>query len=115
MIAGKTKKTGSCPEESTCKNGANGGKMNPSTEFEFRVDEKYENEKGIFTVMSIERDEMVIRWANGEEVQTSMEFQGRIQKRRQWEKTLQEEKAAAAKPAPRKTKPSKSSKQAPPA
>ena len=87
--------------------------MDPATEFEFRVDEKYENEKGIFTVMSIERDEMVIRWANGEEVQTSMEFQGRIQKRRQWEKTLEEEKAVAAKPAPRKTKPSKSSQQPP--
>jgi uncharacterized Zn finger protein len=89
--------------------------MNPSTEFEFAVGEKYENEKGIFTVMSIEKDEMVIRWASGEEAQTSMEFQDRIQKRRQWEKTQPKEKAAAAKPAPRKAKPSKSSKQAPPA
>lgn len=88
--------------------------MNPSTEFEFMVGEKYENEKGIFTVMSIEKDDMVIRWANGEEVQTSMEFQDRIQERRQWEKTLQKEEPAAPKPAPRKTKPPKSSKQAPP-
>jgi hypothetical protein len=88
--------------------------MNPSYEFEFIVGEKYENEKGIFSVMSIEKDEMVIRWANGEETQTSIEFQGRIQNRRQWEKTNQEEKTAAAKPAPRKAKSSKSSKKAPP-
>lgn len=87
--------------------------MNSPAECEFIVDEKYENEKGIFRVMSIERDEMVIRWANGEEVQTSIEFQSRIQKRRQWEKTLQEEKTAAAKPAPRKAKPSKRNKQPP--
>ena len=88
--------------------------MNAPAECEFLVDEKYENEKGIFRVMSIEKDEMVIRWANGEEVQTSIEFQTRIQKRRQWEKTFQEGKAAAAKPARRKAKPSKSTKQAPP-
>ncbi len=89
--------------------------MNPAIEFEFTVGEKYENEKGIFTVMSIEKDEMVIRWTNGEEAQTSREFQDRIQERRQWEKTLQQEKAAAAQPAPKKAKSSKSSKQAPPA
>jgi uncharacterized Zn finger protein len=87
--------------------------MNPSYEFEFTVGEKYENEKGMFSVMSIQKDEMVIRWANGEEAQTSMEFQGRIQKRREWEKKIQDEKMAAAKPAPRKAKPSKSSKQPP--
>jgi uncharacterized Zn finger protein len=89
--------------------------MNPSTEFEFMVGEKYENEKGPFKVMSIEKDEMLIRWTNGEEVQTSMEFQGRIQKRRQWEKKQQKETAAPAKPAPRKATSSKSSKKAPPA
>jgi hypothetical protein len=91
------------------------GKMNPPAEFEFTVGEKYENEKGPFKVMSIEKDEMLIRWANGEEAQTSIEFQGRIQKRRLWEKTLQQKAAAPPKPAPRKAKSSKSSKQAPPA
>lgn len=89
--------------------------MNPSAEFEFVVGEKYENEKGPFEVMSMEKDEMLIRWKNGEEAQTSIEFQGRIQARRQWEKTKQKETAAAAKPAPKKAKSSKSSKQAPPA
>ncbi len=89
--------------------------MNPSDVFEFIAGQKYENEKGIFKVMSIEKEEMVIRWANGEEAQTSMEFQGRIQERRQWEETLQKKKAAATKPISRKAKSSKSSKQPPPA
>jgi hypothetical protein len=87
--------------------------MNPHNEFKFMVGEKYENEKGIFSVMSIEKDNMVIQWANGEEIQTSIEFQGRIQKRREWEKTQQEEKAAAAKPTTRKAKSSKSGKKMP--
>jgi len=78
--------------------------MNPVYEFEFTVGENYENEKGIFSVLSIAKDEMVIRWANGEETQTSMEFQGRIQERRQWEKALNEGKTADAKPARRKAK-----------
>jgi uncharacterized Zn finger protein len=89
--------------------GTMGGKMNPSNEFEFMVGEKYENEKGIFSVMSIEKDKMVIQWANGEEIQTSIEFQGRIQKRREWEKTQQKEKTTAAKPTARKANSSKSS------
>ena len=89
--------------------------MNPPAEFEFMVGEKYENEKGPFKVMSIEKDEMLIRWTNGEEVQTSIEFQGRIQARRQWEKTKQKETATPTKPAPRKAKPSKkTSKPSPP-
>ncbi len=89
--------------------------MNPSTEFEFVVGEKYENEKGIFTVMSIEKGEMVIQWADGEEAQTSLVFQDRIQKRRLWEQTVQQEKADAIKAPPKKTKASKSTKQDPPA
>jgi hypothetical protein len=84
--------------------------MNPSTEFEFMVGEKYENERGIFKVMSIEKDEMTIQWANGEEAATSMQFQSRIQERRQWE-TRQKEKTGASKPKSSKAKSSKSSKQ----
>ena len=78
--------------------------MNPRGEFEFSVDASYENEKGPFKVISIDGDDMVIRWKNGEEVHTSVEFQGRIQMRRQWEKKRQEDLAAAAKPAPPKPK-----------
>ncbi len=87
--------------------------MNSATEFGFVVGEKYENEKGIFTVMSIEKDEMLIRWTNGEEAQTSMEFQDRIQQRRNWEKSVQQEKADAVKTPPKKTRASKSAKQDP--
>jgi hypothetical protein len=86
--------------------------MNPAYEFEFTVGETYENEKGPFSVISIEKEDMVIRWKTGEEIETSIEFQGRIQKRRQWEQTLQQERTAAAKPAPKKAKASKSNKNA---
>jgi uncharacterized Zn finger protein len=84
--------------------------MNPVNDFEFTVGETYENEKGLFSVISIAEEDMVIRWNNGEETQTSIEFQGRIQKRRQWEKAMQQEKTTAAKPAPKKARASKSSK-----
>lgn len=86
--------------------------MNSAYEFEFTVGETYENEKGLFSVVSISKGDMVIRWKDGEEAQTSTELQGRIQNRRQWEKTLQQEQAAAAKPVPKKTRAPKSSKQA---
>ena len=78
--------------------------MNNPEEFEFSIDEMYENEKGAFRVISVERDQMVIRWENGEEVRTSVTLQGRIQMRREWEKQKQEQLAAAAKPAPSKPK-----------
>jgi hypothetical protein len=86
--------------------------MNPAYEFEFTVGDTYENEKGQFSVISMEQEDMVIRWKNGEEIETSIEFQGRIQERRQWEKALQQERTAEAKPAPKKAKASKSSKKA---
>ncbi len=93
--------------------------MSPSTEYateyEFVVGGEYENEKGLFTVMSIEKDQMTIQWADGEGISTSIEFQGRIQERRQREKAIEQEKLAAAKPAPKKAKRAKSGKQTPPA
>lgn len=69
--------------------------MNPVSEIEFVVDEQYENEKGIFTVLSIHRNEMVIRWDSGEEIRTDIELQRNIQARRQWEQ-LQVENASKA-------------------
>jgi hypothetical protein len=86
--------------------------MNPAYDFEFTVGDTYENEKGQFSVISMEKEDMVIRWKNGEEIETSIEFQGRIQERRQWEKALQQEKTAAANPAPKKARASKSNKKA---
>jgi hypothetical protein len=71
--------------------------MNPATEIEFVVDEKYENEKGIFTVLSIQRDAMVIRWESGEEIRTDIELQRNIQSRRQWEQLQKENVAKAGK------------------
>jgi hypothetical protein len=56
------------------------------TKIEFVVGEQYENEKGSFTVVSKKRDQMVIRWDNGDELVTSLELQRRIAERRLWEK-----------------------------
>jgi len=70
--------------------------MEPDNEIEFRVDEQYENEKGLFTVIAIHRDEMVIRWENGEEIQTDIELQRNIQTRRRWEKARRAEKTKAS-------------------
>lgn len=64
---------------------------------EFNVDDQYENEKGVFTVISLHRDEMVIRWESGEEIRTPIELQRNIQKRRMWEKLQKEAEEAAAK------------------
>ncbi len=66
--------------------------MEPSTEFNFTIDEQYENEKGIFTVLSIDKDEMVIQWENGKKIQTEIGLQSRIQQRRQREKIARESK-----------------------
>jgi hypothetical protein len=62
----------------------------------FEVDGQYENEKGPFTVLSMNRDEMVIRWESGEEITTSLELQKRIAERRQWEKMKREAEALGA-------------------
>ena len=77
--------------------------MEPITEFKFTVDEQYENEKGIFTVLSIHKNDMVIQWENGEKIQTETDFQGRIQKRRQLEKIAREAKENEGGKKPRKT------------
>ena len=71
--------------------------MNSISEIEFVVDEQYENEKGVFTVLSIQGNEMVIRWENGEEIKTDIELQRNIQARRQWEQEQKEKEAKAAK------------------
>jgi hypothetical protein len=70
--------------------------MDQPETIEFNVDEQYENEKGVFTVVSIDRDEMVIRWKNGEEIRTDIVLQRRIAERRQWEKNKRKTAAEAA-------------------
>ena len=71
--------------------------MEELKEVKFVVDEQYENEKGIFTVLSLKKNDMLIRWENGEELQTTVELQTSIQSRRQWEQLQEEIKAEAAK------------------
>jgi hypothetical protein len=63
-----------------------GGTMNEPEEIKFKVDEEYQNEKGVFKVISMHRGNMLIRWKNGEEIRTKVELQRRIAQRRQWEK-----------------------------
>ena len=72
--------------------------MGQPEQFEFNVNEQYENEKGVFRVISIHRDEMVIRWENGEEIRTEIDLQRRIAERRQREK---QERETAGKPSPK--------------
>ena len=70
--------------------------MEEGQTIEFVVGETYENEKGVFEVISIERDAMVIKWESGESVETTVGFQRRIQERRRWERQMKEKKAAAS-------------------
>ena len=70
--------------------------MEQLAECVFSVDEHYENEKGVFRVISIHGAEMIIRWESGEEICTEIDLQCRIAERREREK---QERAAAAKPA----------------
>ncbi len=67
-----------------------------SQPIEFVVGETYENEKGVFEVLSIQRDAMVIQWENGESIETTVSFQRRIQERRRWERQRREKLAAAS-------------------
>lgn len=68
-------------------------------EIRFEVGEKYENMKGIFEVIAIHRDEMDIRWENGEEISTSIALQQRIIERMQHEREMEKEQLAQKKKA----------------
>ncbi len=70
--------------------------MNTLGNIEFHVDQQYENEKGIFTVISIQNDEMIIRWTDGEEIRTEIKLQQRIQTRRRRERMDKDKKATMA-------------------
>jgi hypothetical protein len=70
-------------------------------DFTFEVGATYENMKGPYEVISIRRNDMVIRWDNGNEIATTVDLQKRIIERMAFEKELQqrerEKKAAAGK------------------
>ena len=68
-------------------------------EIRFEVGEKYENMKGTFEVIAIHRDQMDIRWENGEEISTPIALQQRIIERMKHEKEMEEEQLAQKKKA----------------
>ena len=49
-----------------------------SDKIQFKVGNKYENRKGVFEVISIKGDSMIIQWEKGEKISTNIEFQQRI-------------------------------------
>ena len=49
-----------------------------SDQIEFKVGNEYENRKGLFEVISIKSDSMIIQWENGEKISTDIELQQRI-------------------------------------
>jgi len=51
---------------------------NMSDQIEFKVGNEYENRKGLFEVISIKSDSMIIQWENGEKISTDIELQQRI-------------------------------------
>ncbi len=63
-------------------------------QIEFEVGGRYENMKGIYEVLSIGDDTMLIRWENGEEATTEIDFQKRIIERMDFEKRQGIEKKA---------------------
>ena len=71
--------------------------MGSEQSFEFQVDEQYENEKGVFTVLSIKSGKMEIQWEDGEKILTNVDLQRSIQLRRQMEQRYAEAAEAAKK------------------
>jgi hypothetical protein len=84
--------------------------MEEFPEIEFKVGESYTNEKGVFEVISIKGDRMVMAFENGEEVSSNISLQRHIQSRRQWEKAMSEKEAVSSSPLPRRKPRHKSEK-----
>jgi hypothetical protein len=59
--------------------------------FRFEVGATYENMKGVYEVISIQNDAMVIRWEDGNEVATPMDLQKRIIERMAYEEKLRQQ------------------------
>jgi hypothetical protein len=59
-------------------------------DFNFEVGAIYENMKGPYEVVSIRRNEMVIRWDDGNEITTTVDLQKRIIERMAFEKELKQ-------------------------
>ena len=61
------------------------------TEVKFEIAKKYENMKGAYEVLSIDRNTMRIRWDSGEEITTTVSQQSRIVTRMRREQRKREE------------------------
>ena len=48
------------------------------TDIEFKIGQEHENMKGVYKVLSIDRDAMCICWEDGEEITTTVSLQSRI-------------------------------------
>jgi hypothetical protein len=59
--------------------------------FKFEVGAMYENMKGVYEVLSIKNDSMVIRWNDGTEVATPIELQKRIMERMAYEERARQQ------------------------
>lgn len=70
-------------------------------DFTFEIGAVYENMKGSYEVISIRRNEMVIRWNDGKEIATTVDLQKRIIERMALEKESRQrerqKKAASSK------------------
>ena len=58
------------------------------TDIEFKIGQEHENMKGVYKVLSIDRDAMCICWEDGEEITTSVALQSRIIERMHQELAL---------------------------
>ena len=58
------------------------------TDIEFKIGQEHENMKGVYKVLTIDRDAMCICWEDGEEITTTVALQSRIIKRMHQELAL---------------------------
>ena len=61
------------------------------TDVKFEVGKKYENMKGAYEVLSIDRNTIRIRWDSGEEITTTVSLQSKIIMRMRREQRKREE------------------------
>ena len=75
-------------------------------EFKFEVGSRYENMKGIYEVISIQKNAMAIRWTDGSVANTTVDLQMRILERMALEKEMiaQKETKKAEKKRPKTQK-----------
>lgn len=81
--------------------------------FKFEVGATYENMKGAYEVVSIHKNDMVIRWDDGSEANTTVELQMRIIERMAIEKEEEEQRILKEKKKSTKGKKKAPAKKAP--